>query len=153
MRCERLLAIELCEEIEQFVHEASLHWWNHGVSEESLRTYSFLARRNIPSRLDTIHFQTWKENIHNMLQRIPEELEYDDINRIWDDRYFDSIEHRLSDYEQAQEVAPILELALWKSKMEEQLISKGLDAEMKLQFYLYSLSMVCIIIRKALSFL
>ena len=118
-----------------------------------MKTYSFLARRNIPSRLDTIHFQTWKENIHNMLQRIPEELEYDDINRIWDDRYFDSIEHRLSDYEQAQEVAPILELALWKSKMEEQLNSKGLDAEMKLQCRLYSLSMVCIIIRNALAFL
>jgi hypothetical protein len=43
-----------------------------------------------------------------MLQRIPEGLK--GVN------YFDSIESRLANYEHLQNVAPILELALWKSE-------------------------------------
>ena len=145
-RCERLLAIEFCEEIEQFVHEVSLPWWNHGKSKVLLRTYSFLARRNIPSRLDAIHFQTWKDNIHNMFQRIPEEP--------CKESYFALIESRLANYEHLQdEVAPILELALWKAKMEEQSKGKYVDAQIKFQCRYNSLSMVPIIIPNVLSFL
>ncbi len=38
--CDSLEAIEFCNEMEQFVNEASLPWWYDGVLEESLRTYS-----------------------------------------------------------------------------------------------------------------
>ena len=131
---DSLEAIEFCDEIEQFVNEASLHWWNHGVSKASLRTYSFLVQYNIPSRLSKIKVRVWKKNIHNMLRHMPEELQdndneddSDDDNYLSDDdeeykEYFDSIESRLSNYEQlCDDVVPILELACWKAKMTDNL--------------------------------
>ena len=143
--CNNLAAIEFWDEIEQLVNEASLPWWNRGVSEAALRTYYFLAQCNIRSRLDQIKFQTWKNNIHAMLQRIPEELE--------DKNYLQSIASQLANYEHLQEVAPLLELALWKSKISEQTNTKDIDAQLKLQCRFNSLSMAPIIIQNALSFL
>jgi hypothetical protein len=140
-RCQRSLAIEFSEEIEQFVDEVSLLWWNHGNSEESLRTYSFLAQHNIPARLDRIKQRSWKIHIHDRLQRIPEGLKA--VN------YFDSIESRLASLEHLQNVAPILELALWKSHMEG-LANSHLK---KLECRYNSLSMGTIIIPNVLSFL
>ncbi len=154
-RCERLLAIEFSDEIGQFVDEVPLPWWNRGVSKASLRTYSFLARFKVLARLGTIQVQKWKENIHNMLQRIPEEdsrnnMEADD--KVWDDN-FDSIEHRLSDYEQAQEVAPLLELALWKVKIMEQWNGNLINDDAKLLCRIDSFSMFAIIFPNVISFL
>ena len=120
----------------------SLPWWNHGNSEESLRTYSFLAQHNIPARVDRIKKRSWKIHIHDRLQRIPEGL-------IVEPDYLDSIKSRLSKYEEAQNVAPFLELALWKSHME----GRAYSNLMKLQCCYNSLSMVPIIIPNVLSFL
>ncbi len=112
-------------------------------------TYSFLARRNIPARLGRIKAQTWKDNILNMLQLILDNLEEEE------DNYVLSIESRLHNYEYLQGVvAPILELAIWKSKISEQ--SNGdrrLYERMKSQCRCDSLTMVHIIIPNALSFL
>ncbi len=138
-----LLEIEFCEVLEQFVHEVPLTWWNHGNSAVSLRTYSFLAKKNILARLDRIKKRSWKIHIHDMLQRIPEEL----ITR--PDDYMDSIDSQLSKYEQAKEVAFILELHLWKELME----GKSRSNLMKLQWRYNSLSMVPIIIPNVLLFL
>jgi hypothetical protein len=144
--CSGLKAIEFCNEIEQFVNEASLHWWNHGVSEASLITYSFLARCHIPARLGTIRAQTLKNDIHNMLRRIPEQL--DDLP------YYDSIESRLANYVYLQEVAPFLELALWKVKITEQQSSGNLvNDDMKMLCRRDSISMFVIIFPNVLSFL
>jgi hypothetical protein len=68
--CDSLETIKFCEEIEQFVKEAKLPWFKHRVSEASLRTYLFLARHNIPSRLGTIKVHKWKDNIYKILQHI-----------------------------------------------------------------------------------
>ncbi len=148
--CDSLLAIEFSEEIEQFVDEVLLPWWNHGVSEASLRTYSFLVQGNIPARLDTIKSQKWKITIHVMLQRIPEQLKW--VNKFWIDRYFDSIEYRLSDYEQAQEVVPFLELALWKVKITEQSNGSLINDDSKILCRIDSFSMFAIIFPNVLSF-
>jgi hypothetical protein len=68
--------------------------------------------------------------------------------------YFDWMEYRVSNYEYLQDnVAPLLELALWKAKMEEQSNSNLLDEQMKLRCRFDSLSMVSIIIPNTLSFL
>ena len=104
--------IEFCEEIEQFVHEAKLPWLKQRVSEASLRTYSFLVQFKIPVRLNQIKKGAWRDNIRNMLQRVPENL-----NEV---AYFDSIATRLSNYEHLQEVAPLLELVLWKAQITKQ---------------------------------
>ena len=162
--CDDLETIEFCEEIEQFVEEASLSWWNRGVLEESLKTYSFMAQHNIPSRLDTIKCQTWKDNIHDIFQRIPEEFQAEfwelylmDQNHRYDNdvRFvFVTILRRLHQYEYLQGVvAPMLELVLWKEKITEQSNGDLINERMKLQCRYDSLSMVSIIIPNALSFL
>ncbi len=149
-KCTSLVEIEFCNEIEQFVNEASLHWWNNGVSEESLRTYYFLARHNIPSRLDTIGVQTWKDSVHIMLRRIPEMM----IS--WhNNKYFDLIDSRLSNYENLQYCLPILELALWKATIMEQSnsIISNVKNDMKLKCRVISLSMFSTIFPNVISFL
>ncbi len=146
--CDSLEVIEFCDEVEQFVDEVPLLWWNHGVSEASLRTYSFLAQHNIPARLDTIKAQSLKNNIHNMLQRIPE-------MRISWYEYFDSIASRLENYEYLQDVAPFLELALWKAKIMEQTKGNIINIKngMKLMCRTNSFSMFAVIFPNVISFL
>ena len=162
--CNKLVEIEFCDEMEQFVNEALLPWWNHGLSKVSLRAYSFLAQHNIPARMHTIKVQKWKNNIHNMLQRIPEELkeeENDDSegdNYFYDfaeedNDYFDSIESRLANYEHLQEVAPFLELALWKAKIMEQSNGSPINNKKKILCRVNSFSMFAIIFPNVLSFL
>ena len=102
-----------------------------------------------------------------MLRHIPEELkddnsdydssdEHDDSQFEEDENtyYFDLIESRLANYEHLRDdVAPALELALWKSKILEQSNGNLHDERRKLQCRFDSLSMVSVIIPNALSFL
>ena len=108
-----------CEEIKDFVTELSLrqHWWNNGISVHSLWTGSFLARCDIPRRVGLIKMSAWREKIHAMLRRIPSEIPLNDIDNSDDAGYFDSISSKLANYEYVQDVVPLLELALWKTKM------------------------------------
>ena len=125
-RLHKFGSSSFCEKIEQFVNEVPLPWWNQGLTYESMETYNFFAQSNIPSRLDKLKVREWKKNIHNMLQRIPEERCMGTC--------FTSITSSLYNYEYLQkDVAPILELALWKSEMEEQSNGNLLDKRMKLQ--------------------
>lgn len=73
--------------------------------------------------------QMWKINIHNMLQRIPEELkdeeeddDNDDDNEEEDnigDKFFYDIKSQLANYEHLQYGLMVLELALWKEIITE----------------------------------
>ncbi len=170
--CDSLVAIEFCDEIEKFVNELSLPWWNNGVSEAAWITYSFLAQRNIPARLDKLTATVWKKNIYNMLQLIPEILK-DDENEYNEDEegddeeedyeqeeeengvtyYFAYIESQLSNYEHLQEVAPFLELALWKAKITEQANGNIIQDDTKILCRVNSFSMFAIIFPNVLSFL
>ena len=80
-----------------------------------------------------------------MLQRIPEEPHKE--------RYFDTIESQLSNYEHLQEAAPLLELALWKAKIMEQ--SKGglINNDTKILCRIDSIPMFAIIFPNVISFL
>ncbi len=53
-KCPNLVEIEFCQEVEQFVNEVQLPWWNRGVSENLLRTYTFLIQDNIIKRLGRV---------------------------------------------------------------------------------------------------
>ena len=68
-------------------------------------------------------------------------------------RAYTLVESQLSMYKHLQNAASILELALWKSKMEEQVNGNLLDDQIKWQCRFDSMSMVPIIIPNALSFL
>ncbi len=140
-----LVAIEFCEEMEQLVRVVPIPGWNHGKSERSLWIYSMFAQLNVPVRLGAIKVQEWKSNIHKMLRSIR-------VKKSWNEKAtmkaYILVNSRLFKYEFLQDVvAPILELALWKAKMDEH--SDG----NKLQCRFDSLSMVPIIIPHALSFL
>ena len=122
-------------------------WWNHGVHEKSLSTYCFLVKFNISKRLDSLRLREWQINIHGMLRHIPFVSPEDT------DTYFDSIDSKVSDYEHYLDNAPmLLELAIWKSKVRDQLSQKN-TADMKMLSRANSLPMVTIIVRSVLSFL
>jgi hypothetical protein len=159
--CNELGGIEFCEEIEEFVTELSLrHWWNNGTPKLALLMGSFLKRCNIPRRVSVITMRVWKENIHGMLQRVPlvisfkeKEEEDDNAAACAADVYFDSINSLLAKYEHAQDIAPLLELALWKSKITEQTNGNRIDDDLKLMCRINSLSMVNVIVPIVMSFL
>jgi hypothetical protein len=171
MDCSSLVAIEFCEEIEDFVTELSLrHWWNNGTSRLSLWTGSFLALCNIPRRVGMIKMRVWRENIHAMLFRIPIEIPFNDSDNSDDDDdddnddddddgyepengYFDSINSQLANYEHVQDVVPFLELALWKTKMIAQSNGDLISDDLKLECRGDSISMFAIIFPNVLSFL
>jgi hypothetical protein len=147
-RCTSLTSVMFCDEIQEFVttKESMRDWWNHGVHEKSLSTYCFLLNCNIPQRLDLLRLSEWQINIHEMLRRIPL-ISAEDM-----DAYFDTINSRLSNYEHYLKDAPILlELAIWKLKMPNELSHSTID--MKMQCRTDSLSMVTIIVRNVLTFL
>ncbi len=114
--CPRLEAVVFCEEIEAFLSTlsaASREWWNHGISPEALVLYRFLMHYNIPNRMVMMHVKNWKMKIYDMLMsRPPVVLELDN-------EYFASIDSKITVYESLWEPAVLLELAIWKSKLNE----------------------------------
>lgn len=113
--CQSLIEVKFYEEVEVLVREASIqNWWKHGVSELSLITYSLLAEHRIPELLGMLKVLKWHLEIHTMLKRIPA-IESHSLNQ-----YLHSIHLKVSAYEGVKDVATVLELAIWKSKMIEQ---------------------------------
>lgn len=150
--CSSLLKIEFCDEIEDFVSEVSLDWWNQGVSELSIVTYMFLVHYRIPERLRQIRIRRWKIFIHKWLKRFASERFYRD-NSPW---FFDPIDKQLTKYTRAQDVTPFLELILWQSKLSEQCAqAKCHDncVNMRLKCRHDSLTMAIIIIPNVLPFI
>ena len=148
--CSNLTTVQFCDEIEEFVSGESMrHWWNHGVHEKCLRTYSFFVRGNIPERVGLLLPRMWQSNIHDMLGGIPS-ISSKDL-----DSYFRSIDSKLSVYDKLKDAPALLELAIWKSKIIERTDGNIdlLDADMKIECRTDSLSMVVIIVPNVLSFL
>jgi hypothetical protein len=148
--CSNLTTVQFCDEIKEFVSGESLqHWWNHGVHERCLRTYSFFVRCNIPERVGLILPRMWQSNIHDMLGGIPS------ISSKGLDSYFCSIYSKLSIYGKLIDAPALLELTIWKSKIIEQTDGNIdlLDADMKIECRTDSLTMIVIIIPNGLSFL
>ena len=110
--CPRLIEARYCDEVDQLVREASIEsWWNHGVSDLALRTYSLLVEYGIPDRLSLIKATNWRGRIHSMLERIPT-IESQCLKE-----YVHSIDSKLSSYERAKDIASVLELAVWKANI------------------------------------
>jgi hypothetical protein len=144
--CPDLTTITFCDEIEELVSGESMRgWWNSGVHEKCLSTYCFLVQFNIPERLSLVRSTTWQTNIHGMIGRIPS------ISPKGLNAHFDSIDSMLFAYEGST----TLELAIWKSKIEEQTdgVIDILDAEMKMECRINSLWKVDLIVPNVLSFL
>ena len=148
--CSNLTTVQFCDEIEEFVSGESMrHWWNPGVHERCLRTYSFFVRCNIPERVGLLLPRMWQSNIHDMLGGIPS------ISSKGLDSFFRSIDSKLSVYDKLKDAPALLELAIWKSKIIERTDGNIdlLDADMKIEHRTDSLSVVVIIVPNVLSFL
>ena len=93
-------------------------------------TYCFLMQCNIPERVGVIKPREWKRNIHDMLKLIPS------ISSVDLDAFLDSIDAKLFNYLLLlQDVAPLLELAIWKDTIMTQFDQAGniLNNEMRMQ--------------------
>jgi hypothetical protein len=148
--CSNLTNVVFCDEIEEFVSAESMRgWWNHGVSEKALSTYCFLVRCSIPQRLSLVLIRKWQASVHGMLRRIPS-IPTQGLNA-----YFHSIDSKLIFYENLKDAIALLELAIWKSKITEQLgqNSELLTAEMKMLCRIDSVSTATIILPNVLTFL
>jgi hypothetical protein len=151
--CSGLTSVQFCDEIEEFVSGESMrHWWNNGVHEKCLSTYCFLVHFNIPQRLHLVRARMWQTNIHRMLMHIPSIFSCFSRNCL--DLYFDSIDSKLSVYENLNDAPTLLELAIWKSKITQQ--TNGnidlLTDEMKMECRIDSISTVVIIVPNVLTF-
>ena len=151
--CSNLTTVRFCDEIEEFVSSGPMwDWWNHGVHEKCLSTYCFLVQFNIPQRLRLVRARMWQTNIHGMLMHIPSICP--GLSRNCLDLYFDSIDSKLSVYENLNDAPTLLELAIWKSKITEQ--TNGnidlLTDEMKMECRIDSISTVVIIVPNVLTF-
>ena len=149
--CSNLTSVQFCDEIEEFVSGESMwHWWNNGVHERCLSTYSFFVRCNIPERVGSLLLlRMWQSNIHDILGGIPS------ISSKGLYSYFRSIDSKLSVYDKLKDAPALLELAIWKPKIIKQ--TEGnidlLDADTKIECRNDSLSIVAIIVPNVLSLL
>ncbi len=101
--------VEFRAEIEGLVTGESMRdWWNHGVHDRSLSTYTLLVICNIPERLGLVRVRAWHASIHGMLSRIPS------IHPKGVQTFFAFIHSKLSIYENLKDAPSLLELAIWK---------------------------------------
>lgn len=114
-------------------------------------TYSFLVRCNNPERVGLVRARTWQTFIQEKLRQISS-LSREDL--IY---YFDSINYKLLVYENVKDALALLELAIWKSKITEQLYDRKNDNHtvdmLKMLCRTDSLTMVNIIVPNVFSFL
>ena len=102
----------------------------------------FLVRCSIPEHLGLVLLRSWQANIHTLLKRIPS------ISPEGSDAYFASINSKLTDYENMSEAPMLLELAIWKSKITQQLghSNDPHPTDMRKRKRIDSVSMVTIIV-------
>ncbi|KAL3756558.1 hypothetical protein ACHAWU_009952 [Discostella pseudostelligera] len=116
-KCPKLVAVKFSEEIEALVcypREMQRNWWNEGVPKHALRVYCLLAGSNIPKRLAKLRVEKWRIQIETMIKRLPS-IPSKDL-----ESYHESIVSKLAVYERLQKIVPLLELAIWKSKLVEE---------------------------------
>mmetsp|Transcript_23524 Transcript_23524/g.38441 ORF Transcript_23524/g.38441 Transcript_23524/m.38441 type:complete len:238 (+) Transcript_23524:2-715(+) len=93
-------------------------WWNTRKPYLSLLTFQFLVKCCISERLNTIGVRKWRMNIKNMVKEVSS---IGNLNPML--AHFDKIHSKLVTYErkypQLKDATSLLELALWKSKVDE----------------------------------
>lgn len=90
--------------------------------------------------------KSWQANIHDMLRRVPS------VSAWHMSFYFQDIDHKLDEYEVLTDAAMSLELAIWKSKINQPKMNNN-DlpfTDMKMQCRTDSFSMVTIIVPNVL---
>ena len=104
----------LCEELVQPLEGG---WWRPNRYYNSMRSFDFMVKCNIAERLNTIRVRKWQLDIKCLVGRICS------IQSSKLGSYFDTIHCKLVAYEREfnhlKDAAFLLELALWKAKVDE----------------------------------
>ena len=94
----------------------------------SMRSFRFLVKFSIPERLNEIGVTKWRMNIKHLVERIPS-VDSDEFQL---DTHFDTIHSKLASYEveyqQLKDAAFLLELGLWKLKIDESMTMQSITA-------------------------
>ena len=104
---------------------------------------------NIPECLGLLPVMQWQDNIHGMIRIIPS-ISPQDL-----ESHFDFIHYKLTFYEKLK-AWPLLELAIWKSKITEQHDGPNdllTTEEMQVQCRVDSISMVMILVPNVMTYL
>ena len=108
----------LCEE---FVQPLS-GWWHSDDSVVSLATFDFLVKCNIPERLGMIGIRKWRLDIQNSVEGLSStSCSGRDVANLLDTIHFKLMTYE-HEYSQLKDETSLLELALWKFKLDEMLM-------------------------------
>ena len=105
----------VCEDLVQPLNG----WWRPHEDDKcrSMESFQFLVKCNIAERLGTIGVRTWRVHIKNLVEGVSTFQ----LSKLYD--YFDTIHLKLLAYEREyprlKDDAFLLELALWKTKIDE----------------------------------
>lgn len=114
MGCDSLESVECCDEFNDFIDSTSLSdWWRQGfIDGATTREFTscvMLMDYNVPKRMCSIKARKWWADIDRMLSALGlVSCEAD---------YCLEIHNKLSYYEHYREVATLLELTVWKTKV------------------------------------
>mmetsp|Transcript_27638 Transcript_27638/g.50346 ORF Transcript_27638/g.50346 Transcript_27638/m.50346 type:complete len:187 (+) Transcript_27638:256-816(+) len=103
-------------------------WWNLDHSPSSLKIFQFLVKCKISERWNAIGVRTWRSNIQREVERLS-------CKAIWSlPNHLDALHSQLVCYERhyrpLNEASFLLELALWKWKIDElPIIASDIEGE------------------------
>ena len=113
----------------------------------SIETFRYLLRISVTDRLDSLGIRRWRIDLENCIKSLPEEGKYRDIDIL-------AVYDRLAAYEIAKEATSVLELALWKAKIEDIRNKRArVDSSMSYKYQCRINSGADIIIRNVLPYL
>ena len=111
---------------EEFVQLRESWWKDTRTLRNSMNSFHFLVKCNIAERMNAIGIKKWRTNIKNLLKQVP-----------LSDRIVDTIHSKLifyeCEYHQLKDASFLLELALWKTKVDESMLDLDNAADLRVQ--------------------
>ena len=92
-----------------------------------LESLSFLLKHSIHRRLELLGVEKWEDEINSDLEKFVDKLPYASISV---QRHIKTLYSKLSCYEHLKHATTLLELALWKSTLDKQTYTEGMDDPM-----------------------
>ena len=100
----------VCEELVQPL----TGWWRSQKTYRSMQSFQFLVKCTIPERLNALGIRKWQMKVKNLVEKISSITKQVDF-----EAQVDTIHSKLISYERLKDATYLLEMALWKSKIDE----------------------------------
>jgi len=85
----------------------------------SIETFKYLLRASITKRLDLLSVTKWREDLRDIINVLPDKANYRNEEVKNREEYIKGLYDKLATYEPIKEGTSILEMALWKYKIDE----------------------------------